>query len=261
MRLLCWNVNGIRAIQGKGFFDWIRREHADVVCLQETKAHPSQLDDSLRAPDGYRSWWAWAERKGYSGVATYSKLTPHSATERIGVDEYDREGRGVVLDFGGFVLFNLYFPNGGEENRRVPFKLAFCEHILATARALRDRERRVVVCGDFNTAHKEIDLARPDENVGNTGFLPEERAWIDRFVAAGFVDTFRLFNKEPGHYTWWDYKTYARKRNIGWRLDYVFVSDDLVPHVREAFIQSDVMGSDHCPVGIVLDDEALSGAI
>ncbi len=258
MKILCWNVNGIRAIGTKGFFEWIAREQADVICLQETKAHPSQLEGALLAPDGYRSWWSSAERKGYSGVALYIRGDVRSVTEGIGIAEFDREGRALTADFGGFLLMNLYFPNGGEENRRVPFKLSFCEALLDRVRSLRSEGHRLVICGDFNTAHKEIDLARPEENIHNTGFLPEERAWIDRFVAAGFVDTFRMFHQGPGHYTWWDYKTYARKRNIGWRLDYVFVSEDLVPYVQDAFIQAEVMGSDHCPVGIVLSDEALA---
>ncbi|MBN1425197.1 exodeoxyribonuclease III [Candidatus Fermentibacteria bacterium] len=258
MKILCWNVNGIRAIHGKGFTEWLLREGADVVCLQETKAHPSQLDPSLIAPAGYRSWWSSAERKGYSGVAVYSKTEPLSVTEGLGIEEFDREGRTLVVDFGGCVLLNLYFPNGGDENRRVPFKLSFCDALLEKAHGLRRAGRSLVICGDFNTAHKEIDLARPKENVTNTGFLPEERAWIDRFVAHGFVDTLRVFHPEPGQYTWWDYKTYARKRNVGWRLDYFFVSEDLILHLREAFIQPEVMGSDHCPVGIVLADEAMS---
>jgi exodeoxyribonuclease-3 len=257
MKLLCWNVNGIRSISGKGFLEWVGAERADLICLQETKAHPLQLDEFLLHPAGYRSWWSSAERKGYSGVATYSTIEPCSVTEGLGIEEYDREGRTVTLDFGAFVLFNIYFPNGGEDNRRVPFKLAFCEAVLAKAVELRHAGRRLVICGDFNTAHKEIDLARPAENVTNTGFLPEERAWIDRFVAEGFTDTFRAFSREPGHYTWWDYKTYARKRNVGWRLDYVFASDGLMPYVEDAFIQPRVMGSDHCPVGIVLKDEVL----
>lgn len=259
MKILCWNVNGIRSIFGKGFLDWLQRERAEVVCLQETKAHPSQLDPSLLHPEGYRSWWASAERKGYSGVATYARIEPQAVSYGIGIPDFDREGRTVALDFGGFVLYNVYVPNGGEENQRVPFKLTFCEAFLETVARLKESGRLVVICGDFNTAHKEIDLARPEENVGNTGFLPEEREWIDRFLARGFVDTFRMFHQDGGHYTWWDYKTYARKRNIGWRIDYVFVSENVVPYVVDAFIQSEVMGSDHCPVGIVLKDEILTG--
>ncbi|MCU0612197.1 MAG: exodeoxyribonuclease III, partial [Candidatus Eisenbacteria bacterium] len=175
MKLLCWNVNGIRAIQGKGFLDWMTREHADVICLQETKAHPSQLEAVLTHPPGYYAFWSSAERKGYSGVAVFSRRKPLSVAEGLGVPEFDREGRTLIIDFGEFVLLNHYFPNGGDENRRVPFKLAFCEAFLSRAQQLREGGRRLVVCGDFNTAHKEIDLARPAENVTNTGFLPEER--------------------------------------------------------------------------------------
>ncbi len=250
MRLISWNVNGIRAVQKKGFLDWVRREGPDILCLQETKADISQLDDELVNIPGYSSYWCSAEKKGYSGVAVYSRKAPESVAYGLGKKEFDSEGRVLILDYGAFVLFNIYYPNGGAGNKRVPFKLDFYELFLAKVAALRKQGRHVVFCGDVNTAHEEIDLARPKENSKNTGFLPEERAWLSKFIASGFVDTFRHFCKDKGHYSWWDYKTGARARDIGWRLDYFFVDKEFLPNVKKAFILKDIAGSDHCPVGI-----------
>ncbi len=250
MRLISWNVNGIRAVQKKGFLDWVGRESPDILCLQETKAEKIQLDDELLNIPGYSSFWCSAVKKGYSGVAVYSRKYPVAVTYGFGKKEFDTEGRVICLDLGTFILFNIYYPNGGAGNKRVPFKLDFYEIFLAKVLALRDQGRHVVVCGDVNTAHEAIDLARPKENSRNTGFLPEERAWVSKFIASGFVDTFRHFCKDSGCYTWWDYKTGARARDIGWRLDYFFVDSAFLPNVKKAFILKDVMGSDHCPVGI-----------
>ena len=250
MRLISWNVNGIRAVQKKGFLDWFAREGPDILCLQETKAERGQLDDELVNVPGYSSFWCSAEKKGYSGVAVYTKQAPRSVECALGAPAFDSEGRTLVLDLGTFVLFNIYYPNGGEGNKRVPFKLAFYDQFLKKAEGFRKKGRSVVICGDVNTAHEEIDLARPKENQKNTGFLPEERAWVTKFLAAGYVDTFRHFYKDGGHYSWWDYKTAARSRNIGWRIDYFFVDRGSLPKVKDAFILKDVGGSDHCPVGI-----------
>ncbi len=250
MRLISWNVNGIRAVQKKGFLAWVEREGPDILCLQETKAEKSQLDDELVNIPGYFSFWCSAEKKGYSGVAVYSRKAPEVAAYGLGKKEFDSEGRVICLDYGDFVLFNIYYPNGGSGNKRVPFKLDFYDAFLTKVMALRQQGRHIVICGDVNTAHEEIDLARPKENSRNTGFLPEERAWLSKFIACGFVDTFRHFCKAPGCYSWWDYKTGARARNIGWRLDYFFVDQGFLPQVKKAFILKDVMGSDHCPVGI-----------
>jgi exodeoxyribonuclease III len=250
MRLISWNVNGIRAVQKKGFLEWFARESPDVLCLQETKAGRDQLDDELVNVPGYASFWSSAEKKGYSGVAVYAKQEPKSVEYGLGKPEFDTEGRTLILDLGAFVLFNIYYPNGGAGNKRVPFKLAFYDQFLKKAEAFRRKGRSVVVCGDVNTAHEEIDLARPKENQKNTGFLPEERAWVTKFLAAGYVDTFRYFYKDGGHYSWWDYKTAARSRDIGWRIDYFFVDQGSLPKLKKAFILKDVQGSDHCPVGI-----------
>ncbi|MBF0485189.1 MAG: exodeoxyribonuclease III [Candidatus Omnitrophica bacterium] len=250
MKLISWNVNGIRAVHKKGFLDWFKKESPDILCLQETKAEKDQLDESLLNISGYESFWCSAEKKGYSGVALYSKKKPLSVEYGFGLREFDTEGRIIMADYEDFVLFNIYFPNGSAGNKRVPFKLSFYDAFLKKALKLKKSGRHVIVCGDVNTAHEEIDLARPKENVKNTGFLPEERAWVTQFVNAGFMDTFRHFYKEGGHYSWWDYKTGARARDIGWRIDYFFVDKDFLPHLKKAFILKDVLGSDHCPVGI-----------
>jgi len=250
MRLLSWNVNGIRAIEKKGFLDWLHKESPDVLCLQETKSHPEQLSDALLKPNGYKTFWSSAEKKGYSGVSIFTKKEPKAIKEGLGVKEFDSEGRTLMADYGDFVLFNIYFPNGSAGNKRVPFKMAFYDAFLKVAEKLKKQGRELIVCGDVNTAHTEIDLARPKENVKNTGFLPEEREWVSKFISKGYVDTFRHFNKEPGHYSWWDYKTGARARDIGWRIDYFFVSSGFLFKVKKAYILKDVLGSDHCPVGI-----------
>ena len=252
MRLISWNVNGIRAIEKKGFFEWMARESPDILCLQETKAHPEQLTEKFIKPDGYCSFWSAAVKKGYSGVALYSKKQPQSVVQGLGVKEFDSEGRTLIADYGDFVLFNIYYPNGGASNKRVPFKMRFYDAFLKKAEGLRKAGRKIIITGDVNTAHTEIDLARPRENAKNTGFLPQERAWVSRFIACGYVDTFRHFNKEPGHYTWWDYYTGARARDVGWRIDYFFVTENVLPALKKAFILKDVLGSDHCPVGIEL---------
>jgi len=254
MRLLSWNVNGIRAISKKGFLQWLQMESPDILCLQETKAHPEQLTEEILSPNGYKTYWSAAEKKGYSGTAVFTKAEPKSVTEGIGAKEFDNEGRTLMLDYDGFVLFNIYFPNGGAGNKRVPFKMEFYDAFLKKANALKKKGKEIIVCGDVNTAHTEIDLSRPKENQKTTGFLPEEREWVTKFISNGYVDTFRHFCKDPEHYTWWDYKTRARERNIGWRIDYFFVSENLLPKIKKAYILGDVTGSDHCPVGIELQN-------
>ncbi|MBP9855547.1 MAG: exodeoxyribonuclease III [Candidatus Omnitrophica bacterium] len=252
MRIISWNVNGIRAISKKGFFEWLKKESPDILCLQETKADPAQLTKDLLEPPGYHTYWASAQKKGYSGVAVFTKNKPGQHFVGLGVEQFDNEGRTLLVDFGEFLLYNIYYPNGGAGNKRVPFKMEFYDAFYKHIEKQRKAGRKIVVCGDVNTAHTEIDLSRPKENQKNTGFLPEERAWVSRFIEAGYIDTFRHFNKEPGNYTWWDYKTKARERNIGWRIDYFFVTENLKPQLLKAFILSDVVGSDHCPVGIQL---------
>jgi exodeoxyribonuclease-3 len=252
IRLYCWNVNGIRAVQKKGFLTWLQRVSPDVLCLQETKAHKDQLEQSLVNVEGYESHWSSAERRGYSGVATYTKLKPLSVQYGIGKPEFDNEGRVLITDFLEFMLFNVYFPNGKKDQTRLDYKLKFYEAILRYWQDLRTKGKQLVICGDYNTAHKEIDLARPKENETISGFLPIEREWMDELVQLGYVDVFRLFNQQPHQYTWWDLMTRARERNVGWRIDYFFVSKDLVPKVRNAWISPEVMGSDHCPIALEL---------
>ena len=250
IRLLSWNVNGIRAIQKKGFLEWFKKENPDILCLQETKAHPDQLDDVLKNVDGYESHFSAAEKKGYSGVVTYTKLKSKNVQQGIGVKKFDSEGRFIITEFDEFTLFNIYFPNGKASDERLQYKMDFYDSFLKHCKRLLKEGKKIVVCGDVNTAHKEIDLARPKENSQTSGFLPQEREWIDKFLAAGFLDTFRIFNQEPEQYTWWDMVTRARERNVGWRIDYFYISENLKNKITSASIHQDIIGSDHCPVSI-----------
>ncbi len=255
LTLLSWNVNGARAIHRAGFLPWLATAAPDILCLQETRAEEGQLPPDLAKPPGYFGYWTHSTRKkGHSGTAILSKAQPLTVSPGIGSAEFDDEGRTLVADFGRFVLVNCYFPNGGRDQERVPYKLAFYDAFLKFCDDLRQQSRSLVVCGDVNTSHREIDLARPKQNLKSTGFLPEERAWLDRWTEAGYVDTFRhLYPETAGAYTWWLQWGQARERNIGWRLDYFFVTADLAPLVVDAFILPDVKGSDHCPVGLTLD--------
>jgi len=252
MKVVCWNVNGIRAAEKKGLFTWLQKEAPDVLCLQEIKASPEQLLPHLRNIPGYNLFWNPGEQKGYSGVATFSKQNPTKVEMGFGREEFDTEGRILITTYPEFVLMNIYFPNGKKNAERLQYKLDFYDEFLSYADTLKSKKNHIVVCGDFNTAHKEIDIARPKENAHISGFLPVERAWIDTFIDHGYVDTFRKFHTEPNQYSWWDLKTGARKRNVGWRIDYFFVDKGFQPCVKDAFIMQDVQGSDHCPVGIEL---------
>ena len=249
--LVSWNVNGIRAAEKKGFLDWFHKKKYDVIGLQETKAEVGQLSPKLVHPDGYESYWSSAIRKGYSGTAVYSKISPIFAETNFGDPFLDGEGRIVLLEYDKFYFFNVYFPNGGSGPERLEFKLEFYKRFLKLTESYR-KKKPIVVCGDVNTAHTEIDLARPKENANTSGFMPIERKWVDEFIKAGYVDTFRKFNKEPNQYSWWDMKTNSRSRNVGWRIDYFFVSKELEKHVKDAWIDQKTMGSDHCPVGLEL---------
>ncbi|MBN1583927.1 MAG: exodeoxyribonuclease III [Anaerolineae bacterium] len=258
MRLLSWNVNGIRAVQNKGFLEWLQAESPDVLCVQETKAQKNQLDEALLKPDGYHTYWHSAQRKGYSGVATFSKREPISVQEGFGIDEFDAEGRVLMTEYSGFKLFGIYFPNGKRSPERLDYKLRFYETFLHYCDELHAQGDKLIICGDVNTAHQEIDLANPKANASVSGFLPEERAWLDNYFEHGFVDTFRVFHPdEPDRYTWWTYISRARSRNVGWRIDYFWVSESLMPAVKDADILSEVMGSDHCPVMLELDESKL----
>lgn len=260
IRIFSWNVNGIRAISKKGLYDWIENEKPDVLCIQETKALRDQVEADKAASGllnlkGYESCWFSAEKKGYSGVATFSNIPGFQSAGGFVKDDpehkFNTEGRVVVSEFDDFVLWNVYFPNGGRGPERVQYKLDFYEHCLKIWEKTR-KKKKLIICGDFNTAHKEIDLARPKENVKTSGFLPEERAFLDKIFSMGYVDIFRRFNQEAGQYTYWDQITRARLRNVGWRIDFFVVTDDTVPFIKNAFIMQDIMGSDHCPLGIEL---------
>jgi exodeoxyribonuclease III len=250
MRILSWNVNGIRAAYKKGFLDWLKEENPDILCIQETKAHPDQLTDDLRNPEGYESYFSSAEKKGYSGVAIYTKQKPKNVEHGFGIKKFDSEGRILVAEYPKFVLMSIYYPNGKASPERLKYKMEFYDAFLKFTNKLKKQGKNIIVCGDVNTAHKEIDIARPKENEKVSGFLPEEREWIDKFLSNGYLDTFRMFNSEPDNYTWWDQITRARDRNVGWRIDYFYVNEEFKKNVKDAFILSDVMGSDHCPIGI-----------
>lgn len=251
--LLSWNVNGIRAVQRKKALEWFYTEQPDIFCIQETKAHPEQLTQELTDPEGYHVSFSSAEKKGYSGVATYSRKKPVSVTEGLGIKRFDSEGRVLISDFDSFVLLNVYFPNGNASKERLAYKMDFYDAFLEYVVELTAAGRHVVFCGDVNTAHKEIDLARPKANEKNSGFLPEERAWIDQVIECGFQDTLREFHEEPELYSWWDYKTKARERNVGWRIDYVFSDSGMRANLIDAGIRTDIMGSDHCPVWVKIE--------
>jgi len=252
MRLLSWNVNGLRAIYKKNFLEWFDKRNADIYCVQETKSHIEQLPKKLIERPDYDSYFAQAERKGYSGVALWSKIKPEKISYELGLPRFDTEGRLIQADYANFSLFNVYFPNGKASKERLQFKMDYYETFLKKMNDLLQKDKRIVICGDVNTAHKDIDLARPKENEKVSGFLPVEREWIDRLIELGFIDTFRYFHKEAEQYSWWDYKTRARERNVGWRIDYFFISNNLKDNLKSAFIESEVMGSDHCPIGIDL---------
>jgi len=258
LRVVSWNVNGLRACTRKGFDDWLRAERADVVGLQEVRALPEEL---APPPAGWHVAWTPAERRGYSGVALWSRRKPDAVAHGLGVPRFDVEGRFVLARFGRLVVANGYFPKGSgrlRDNSRVPYKLDFYRAVFARLERLRRAGQRVLVLGDFNTAHREIDLARPRANVTTSGFLPEERAELERWLRAGWVDCFRAFEPGPGQYTWWSQRLGARERNIGWRIDYVLASPAAMRFVRGAFHQPEVLGSDHCPVGVEIDAAAIA---
>jgi len=255
MKIISWNVNGIRAWYKKGLLDWIIQYDPDIFCVQETKAHPEQLPEDLKDIDGYFSYFSSSQlKKGYSGVAVYTKTKPEKVEYGMGIEKFDQEGRFLALYFKNFVLINCYFPNGGMGPHRLKYKMEFYETFLKFIKKFEEQNQNVVFCGDVNTAHKEIDLARPKENQHNTGFLPEERAWIDDVIQNNFVDVYRAFYPEkPDAYTYWDMKTRARDRNVGWRIDYFFVSHNFMKQVKDMKILDDVYGSDHAPIVLILN--------
>lgn len=253
LSIVTWNVNGIRACQKKGFLDWLKKESPQILAIQETKAQADQLEAELLAPAGYVSCFASARKKGYSGVAFYARGTIPPVTIGLDLPEFDDEGRTIMADLGSCMLLNGYFPNSQGEGKRLDYKLAYDEAVLARMEALRKEGRELVITGDFNAAHTAIDLANPKQNEKSPGFLPEERAWVSRMLELGWRDVFRDRHPgEEGHYTWWSYRTKARARNVGWRLDYFLVTPGLAEQVEDVRILADVEGSDHCPVRLTL---------
>jgi exodeoxyribonuclease-3 len=258
VRVVSWNVNGLRSAHKKGFQRWLSRARANVVAVQEVRAQAEQLPEELRSPRRWSTHFVSAVRPGYSGVGLFSRDEPDEVDTKLGVKEMDDEGRLQVARLGRLTIVNAYFPNGNGKNRdntRIPFKLEFYRRLFDRLEKARRAGERLLVLGDFNTAHQELDLARPKDNRETSGFRPEEREEFDRWIRAGWVDTFRHFHKEGGHYSWWTQRVNARERNIGWRLDYVLASHGAMPFVKSAFICPEVYGSDHCPVGVDLDPE------
>ena len=257
MKIFSWNVNGVRAIEKKGFLDWIDDENPDIVCIQETKAKVEQLGSSLIKDHGYHTYWHSAERPGYSGVATFSRNEPYYVQKGLGIDKFDSEGRVLITEHENFLLYNIYFPNGQKDEIRLKYKLDFYDELLPIINEQVDSGSNVIVAGDWNTAHHPIDLARPKDNIKTSGFMPIEREKLDQYVDSGWTDTFRHFNKDPERYSWWTYRFGARERNVGWRIDYFFVNESFISDIENAEIHESVMGSDHCPVSITIKNDKL----
>jgi len=254
-KLVSWNVNGLRAVERKGFIEILKEINPDIMCLQEIKAEQEQLSKKLQNIEDYHAYFNPSRaRKGYSGTAIYTKEEPLSICDGLGNEKFDQEGRIQFAEYETFYLYNIYYPNGQSGPERLQYKLEFYDYFLEHAKQMMAENKSIVVCGDVNTAHHEIDLARPQENLNNSGFLPEERAWLDKFVESGLIDTFRIFNQEPDNYTYWDYKTKARDRNVGWRIDYFYISQNLRPRMVDAAILNQYYGSDHCPISLILID-------
>ncbi|MDY6790906.1 MAG: exodeoxyribonuclease III [Thermodesulfobacteriota bacterium] len=251
MKFISWNVNGLRAVEKKGFVDVVKGIGADIFAVQETRVQSNQLSEELKNIDGYSSYFAQAKKKGYSGVGVYTRQKPLSVTVGIGMDQFDDEGRVLTLEFANFFLINAYFPNAQHELKRIDYKLAFNHALFEYAKKLAGKKSSII-CGDFNVAHKAIDLANPKANEKNPGYSIEERNWMDSFINAGWVDTFRVFNQNPGQYSWWSYRFNARSKNIGWRIDYFVIDENSKSRIHSAAILSDILGSDHCPVQLKL---------
>ncbi len=252
IRIISWNVAGMRAAIKKGLWQFVHQDQAAIYCFQETKARAEQVP-TLEMPTEYLSYYNPADKAGYSGVATFTKLKPIEIINGLGIPKFDTEGRVIVTKYPEFTLLNIYFPNGGRGPERLDYKMEFYDVFLKYINGLRKKGEKIVFCGDVNTAHAEIDLARPKENVKKSGFMPIEREWVTKLIDNGWTDTFRMFHPEPNQYSWWDQKSGARERNIGWRIDYFFVDEKIKSKVKESFILADVMGSDHAPVGIGLE--------
>jgi len=253
MKLLSWNVNGIRAAVKKGFLEYLEDQNPEIICIQETKAHKEQLTSEILEDHGYFTYWHSGQKKGYSGVATFCKEEPLYIQEGIGIKKYDDEGRVLITEHNKFLLYNIYFPNGQKNEERLKYKLDFYDDLLPLINDQIESGNNVIVTGDWNTAHRPIDLARPNENKNTSGFMPIEREKVDEYILNGWIDTFRLFHEEGGRYSWWTYRFGARDRNIGWRIDYFFVNEGMVEICTDADIHQNIFGSDHCPVSLILD--------
>lgn len=256
MKIISWNVNGLRAAAKKGFIKWLNAEKPDIIGLQEIKVQEHQLEQDLLAPDNYHGYFNPAERKGYSGTAIYTKKKPNEVLKGLGIKKFDIEGRMQVADYGDFVLLNIYFPNGQRNQERLDYKMEFYDESLKFFDEMVKQGKKLFITGDYNTAHKEIDLTHPKANEQTSGFLPLERRWLDKLVSHGFIDCFREFNQGPECYTWWSMRSGARRRNVGWRIDYFFCSKNARSMVKDCYHLPEVMGSDHCPIVLYLKTQA-----
>ncbi|MDD5098808.1 MAG: exodeoxyribonuclease III [Candidatus Colwellbacteria bacterium] len=254
MKIISWNVNGIRAACRNGFLQWLDKRDADIVCLQEVKADKADLEKTIGGQTGpYGIYSSFAEKRGYSGVTVLTKENPLSENHSLGLSRFDNEGRIVELEYPSFTLLALYIPHGGREKENLPYKIEVYEALLERTSAIK---KPVILAGDFNVAHQEIDLARPRGNANNIMFTPKEREQLNKLISLGFTDSFRKFNSENGNYTWWPYRNDLRNRNVGWRIDYIFASNSISPNIKDAFILKNDKGSDHCPIGIEIDTSA-----
>lgn len=252
-KIISYNVNGLRAAVNKGFFEWLAVENPDVICIQETKLQQGQIDIAPIEAMGYNNYWHYAQKKGYSGVALFSKQTPDNVLYGIGIEKYDMEGRLVRADFGNTTIISVYFPSGSSGDERQEVKMQFLNDLLPYLMELRKTRPNIIISGDYNICHKPIDINHPEKHNGYSGFLPEERAWMDSFEALGFTDSFRVFNNHAQQYSWWSYRANARAKNLGWRIDYNWVTNSLKSKLVSATILPNVMHSDHCPVVLEID--------
>jgi len=253
VKIISYNVNGLRAAINKGLLDWIEKEKPDILCFQETKMQESQVDKMYFEMNGYYQYWHMAVKKGYSGVGVLSKIEPESFKTGMGIDKFDREGRLIRMDFKDFTLINAYFPSGSSGDIRQAIKMEFLDDIQKYLNELKKERKNILICGDFNICHKPIDINHPGRHKKSSGFLPEERVWMDDFIDNGFIDTFREFDERPEQYSWWSYRANSRAKNLGWRIDYHMVTDSLRSRLKNAGIMQDVVHSDHCPVWVELD--------